>query len=1142
MFDFRKISILIIVACAYLVLPAQRHLKFENVETQLDIAYNSFAQDSLGLMWIGSNNGLCSFDGYTLRTHFDYNSEESTKIHCSLLVGHILYLGTDNGLLIYDTQTDTYVRANVKSPNDIRALAKIGSTIWLGSINGLFLYDTKKENIVEISGIKNSILRNNNIYSIQELKSEVLVGTYDGLYALSKEGTYIAEIQLQSEESKKRNTFVNTLLYDSKQDVLWIGTEGFLFKQTGAGNKIEIVKELSNNSIKTLSIDNHSTLYIGTDNGLFSLTRDNEIAHFVHDSRDEFSLTNNVIWALFRDNANNIWLGTDRGISVLRKNKLTTSIPIHDITKLGDGNVFYSIFKDTKGYYWLGGSNGLIRAEYQNPNFVNPIWYCPNNVAYPLPHGRVRALYEDQNHNIWMASDGSVNLYDYNKKQFRQIILEDSSSIFNSNWAYDVVVDSLSRLWVGSYLGGVLVADIEQLMSDVKTTPHTASQTYHLGNDLLGNSVTNIVADTKGNTWVLILNEGINKIAKNGKDVISYPNSNNCVSQKIIIDKKDNLWVGFNKGIARINSDNSIDTIRFNTSQNLEVFDMVFVDENIWLASSAGLWVVNQQSLKAKALGLDAGNIFSMYFDKEANQLIMGGVNQLIIASPDIVQAKSKQPELVLSEMLVNNIPIDENELSARYLNEMVLEFYQNNLKIFVSELPYLHSRRKIIFYKLKGLEEEWNIVPQNTSTITYNNLKPGSYNLEFAYVDSDGRTSNLIKNLQITIKSPWYLSIGMIIGYIVVLLTLIVWLINFLRVKDRLDYERRERERILQQSTERISFLKDLSNEIISPLGKIITPISKMLNSGEDTTNKILREVHENALLINLLTHRMVNFESTDRLRRELIVSRVNFVKLVEGVVKKFNDTTIKIESETSSLIVEVDVLAWRTMIANLLSNAIKFGQGKPIVVTICYDSKQQELTVKVIDNGIGISEEELPLIATKYFQSKANSQRGTGLGLHIVQSIVDLHNGELKIDSQLGKRTEVMLRVPISAENNELEILTLEPEIESERFIHKITKIVEEHMDDPQLNVSELCSLYDINYKQFYRKLKQITGKTPVEFIKNIRLKRASVLLQNKEFNVSEIMYMVGFSNSSYFSKCFKAEFNTTPIQYREQFLNIK
>ena len=101
-------------------------------------------------------------------------------------------------------------------------------------------------------------------------------------------------------------------------------------------------------------------------------------------------------------------------------------------------------------------------------------------------------------------------------------------------------------------------------------------------------------------------------------------------------------------------------------------------------------------------------------------------------------------------------------------------------------------------------------------------------------------------------------------------------------------------------------------------------------------------------------------------------------------------------------------------------------------------------------------------------------------------------------------------------------------------EKFLSQITEIIEDKVADSDLNVNSLGTISGIGSKQIYRKIKQLTGMSPVEYIRSIRIKKAAMLLSQNKFTVSEVMYMVGFSNHSYFSKCFQAEFGKTPRQF--------
>lgn len=106
-----------------------------------------------------------------------------------------------------------------------------------------------------------------------------------------------------------------------------------------------------------------------------------------------------------------------------------------------------------------------------------------------------------------------------------------------------------------------------------------------------------------------------------------------------------------------------------------------------------------------------------------------------------------------------------------------------------------------------------------------------------------------------------------------------------------------------------------------------------------------------------------------------------------------------------------------------------------------------------------------------------------------------------------------------------------------EDEILLVKITSVIEEQLENTAFNVTMLSELVNMDKKQLYRKVKLLTGITPVDYIRQIRIKKAAMLLSQKKFSVSEVMYMVGYSNASYFSKCFVAEFKKTPKQYMSE-----
>lgn len=101
-------------------------------------------------------------------------------------------------------------------------------------------------------------------------------------------------------------------------------------------------------------------------------------------------------------------------------------------------------------------------------------------------------------------------------------------------------------------------------------------------------------------------------------------------------------------------------------------------------------------------------------------------------------------------------------------------------------------------------------------------------------------------------------------------------------------------------------------------------------------------------------------------------------------------------------------------------------------------------------------------------------------------------------------------------------------------EKLIKRVLDWVEKNIDNSSYSVEQLSSDMNMDRTGLYRKLVAVTGKTPSLFIRSVRLKKAAQLLQEKEFNITEISDKVGFSNVAYFSKCFQEEFNVKPSQY--------
>ncbi len=145
------------------------------------------------------------------------------------------------------------------------------------------------------------------------------------------------------------------------------------------------------------------------------------------------------------------------------------------------------------------------------------------------------------------------------------------------------------------------------------------------------------------------------------------------------------------------------------------------------------------------------------------------------------------------------------------------------------------------------------------------------------------------------------------------------------------------------------------------------------------------------------------------------------------------------------------------------------------------------------------------------------------------------DMGTLSARIDQLIGKNRQVRDRM-------RLEMITTPEKAgemsADEKVLDQVTDLIEKHIDETGLSVESLCALSGYSEKFLYRKIKRLTGLSTVEYIRSIRMKKAALLLQNGNFTVSEAMYMVGFTNTSYFSRAFSAQFGKTPREYRQDF----
>ena len=1038
----KRAVILLCLCCCILISFCQifEYQNFKNVSFAADNAVvYSFVQDRQGLIWLGTDKGLYSYDGYFFQYH-PYESSRQVPVFTSGVIyrNKYLYLGSFGGVFVYNIEKDHFEKNLAGMPTDVRSLSLQGDNLWVGSLTGLYQYNLSNGKIINYSSLKNTGITHHTIYNLMKSASDDLyVGTYNGLCVKYNRKNNFQKIDLPVTTTKK-SLLVNSLCEDAARRCVWVGTEGYLCCYHPDTKTTEHIARFDGNSIKSLAVDKDKNLLLGTDNGLFVYNPEqNGVKHLVHDTRNSSSLIENAIWSIFVDKDQNAWFGTAYGISFSKNNKRYQRVPIFQQTGVGDGNQIYCMFKDSRGNFWYGGSNGLI---YLDAKTKQSIWYRMGDARYPLSHNRVRSIYEDREHDLWIATDGSISRYSYVSHQFIHYSVNDKTGTRNANWAYSILEDGKGQLWISTYLGGIFVVDKHKLIA-------TTSGAYVAERNLVvnvfsniesGNFVSQIAQDKQGNIWALTPSNGIAKINPvSGKACKVFLKADrktdvNSNSASMLIDQSGYIWVGFEGGLNRIDPGTGQATIiKQDALKKSNIRAMAEEAGNIWLSTTDGIYCLNKKTFSLQQVNLPGRYFMSSFYDAQNRTMFLGGVDGYILFSPDVARRSSANASLYLTDLLISGKSYisnaDRKEKAVRYLHALSLPYNQNNVTFQVSDLTYSQDEEHTYEYCLNDVDREWHTMEPGTNRIVYTNLAPGNYKLTIRNVNANPGNPNSQLDFELQIRYPWYNTIWARLFYLLVVIAIIYWIVKYYRERHKVKIERIEREKSLELSNMKIDFFTNVSHELKTPLSLIIAPLSKMMMETRNANlKKQLQSVYQNALRLNELVQQVVGFGRQEQVvDAALIRSRVEFVEFARGIFSIYEEAFQQKEvqglflSDIKQVFADIDVVKMESVLNNLISNAFKFTNPGGTITMAITQSSEESLQLIIADTGIGIPREDLPYVFDRFFQSRKTVQsgEGSGIGLYLVQNYVDQHKGTIHIDSEENQGTTITLTLPCCA-----------------------------------------------------------------------------------------------------------------------------
>lgn len=854
---------------------AKPTMHFDHLTINEGLSHNTvycLLQDRHGYIWIGTQNGLNKYDGYTFET---YRSSEignkktgfKGKSISSLLEDSEgnLWVGTrKQGLNVRKKSSEQFINLYADSAflalkdMDISALMEDGyGNIWITTVGAGVLKYSPNTKTSKHYTVENSDLSNNLVFDIVEDNyGTIWVGTANiGLNYLQKNGRF----GLNLPEQSNINSYRKRLFLDG--DDLWIATEGTGLFRLNVKTKAyqhftEGTDEYSLNSNVVLDIQKGAdgNIYLATDgNGLNVLnTNTNQVSKYTYKKNEPTALNSNALHYFFKDRTDNLWIGTYNGGINIHKPHKTWFEFFTPTSGAGDeleNRSVLSLHQSKDGKIWVGtDGGGLNCSDTTQQNFSSFYFKSepdnPNSIAGNV----VKTIFEDSQNRLWIGTFAAgLDLYDSKNQSFQHFQRDyGNPNSLSSNHVWSIAERADGKLWIGTIGEGLNLFD-----------PETAQFTIFKNNpadphSLADASVMVVFVDKENQTWIGTRENGLDFWDERKEQFIHYRHdstdslslSNNEV-RAIFQDSQGELWIGTEGGgLNRWLGDGQFEHLQ--EKDGLIANSVMSITEDadnmIWVTTFEGISQINPRTKAIQNFDLhnqQNNNQFNQMaiLATENGKLFFGGIHGLHAIHPEKIQENEESYPIIFTDFQVFSKSISAGELiDGRLILERPIEeaehiylnYSDNSFAISFSVIDYTSPLENQFFYKMEGFDSDWHETNIGQHSASYTNLNPGIYTFKVKHLDAE-------KTIKLHIKPPFWETLWFRILMAIVVSSLIIGSVFFV-IKRR---EKVHQQQLLKAEREVLKLKNEkLQTDVSAKNSKLMFSAVQMAHKNEILTN----------------------------------------------------------------------------------------------------------------------------------------------------------------------------------------------------------------------------------------------------------------------------------------------------------------